>query len=214
MSRTYLKKAMQLKPALRRVWTAAMLWVADMDCIAFRVVWACIAHEGNEKGSCDTKRSSVSCHLTVTYIFKVELVQAVDINSGQCQRARLSVHQTLRYVSAFLACGKDFSWQRRRKYRRPSAVLYPLCFLLGRSKEQIWFLQFVGGDAWSEESKNEPVTVNEMVILKVSPSITWAPELEPMGDSRLVIAWMPCSVPARTRYSFEVSCANPSAASC
>lgn len=50
-----------------------------------------------------------------------------------------------------------------------------------------------------------------MVILNDSPSITWAPELDPMGDRRLVMAWMPCSVPARTRYSFEVSCASPSA---
>jgi hypothetical protein len=66
---------------------------------------------------------------------------------GPCQRARLSVHQTLRFVSAFLACGKDFSSQRRRKYRRLSAVLYPPCSQLGRSKEQIWFLQFVRGDA-------------------------------------------------------------------
>lgn len=49
-----------------------------------------------------------------------------------------------------------------------------------------------------------------MVSLKVSPSITSAPELEPVGDSLLVMAWIPCRVPARTRYSFEVNWASPS----
>jgi len=32
-----------------------------------------------------------------------------------------------------------------------------------------------------------------------------------MGDSLLVMAWIPCSVPARTRYSFEVRGGKPSA---
>jgi hypothetical protein len=50
-----------------------------------------------------------------------------------------------------------------------------------------------------------PVAVSRIVILRDSPSITCAPELLPMGDSRLVIAWIPWRVPARTRYSFEVS---------
>jgi hypothetical protein len=56
-----------------------------------------------------------------------------------------------------------------------------------------------------------PVAVRRMVILNVSASITCAPELVPVGESRLVMAWIPCSVPARTRYSFDVSCARPSA---
>jgi hypothetical protein len=51
-----------------------------------------------------------------------------------------------------------------------------------------------------------------MVILNVSASITCAaPEFVLVGESRLVMAWIPCSVPTRTRYSFEVSCARPSA---
>lgn len=40
--------------------------------------------------------------------------------------------------------------------------------------------------------------------------MTVAPELGPLGESRAVMAWIPCSVPAKTRYSFEVSCARPS----
>ena len=57
-----------------------------------------------------------------------------------------------------------------------------------------------------------PVGVGKIFILKVSASITCAPELMPVGDSRLVMAWMPCNVPARTRYSFEVICVRPSSA--
>jgi hypothetical protein len=58
--------------------------------------------------------------------------------------------------------------------------------------------------------ENSPVTVKKMLILKLSPSMTWTPELEPIGESRLVIACIPCKVPARTRYSFEVRRARPS----
>ena len=49
-----------------------------------------------------------------------------------------------------------------------------------------------------------------MFILKVSASITCAPELVPVGDSRLVMAWIPCNVPASTRYSLELICVRPS----
>jgi hypothetical protein len=55
-----------------------------------------------------------------------------------------------------------------------------------------------------------PVAVSIIVILKDSPSMTCAPELDPVGDKRLVIACMPCNVPARTRYSLAVSWASPS----
>ena len=55
-----------------------------------------------------------------------------------------------------------------------------------------------------------PVAVRNMVILNDSPSITWAPELEPVGDRRLVMAWIPCNVPARTRYSLEDKPGRPS----
>ncbi len=57
-----------------------------------------------------------------------------------------------------------------------------------------------------------PVAVREIFILKVSASMTCTPELVPVGDSRLVMAWMPCNVPARTRYSLEVNCVRPSGA--
>ncbi len=33
-----------------------------------------------------------------------------------------------------------------------------------------------------------PVAVKSIFILKVSPEMTWAPELDPVGDSRLVMA--------------------------
>lgn len=56
-----------------------------------------------------------------------------------------------------------------------------------------------------------PVAVRRIVILKVSPSITWAPELDPVGERRLVIACIPCKVPASTRYSFDVRPGKPSA---
>jgi hypothetical protein len=62
-----------------------------------------------------------------------------------------------------------------------------------------------------ELSSHSPVTVSRMVILKDSPSIICAPELGPVGDKRLVMAWIPCKVPAKTRYSLDVSCSRPSA---
>lgn len=55
-----------------------------------------------------------------------------------------------------------------------------------------------------------PVGVRRIVILNVSASIECAPELMPVGESRLVIACIPCKVPARTRYSLEESCERPS----
>jgi len=60
------------------------------------------------------------------------------------------------------------------------------------------------------KQEHAPVAVRRIVILNVSASITCAPELVPVGESRLVMACIPCSVPARTRYSLEVSCARPS----
>ena len=59
--------------------------------------------------------------------------------------------------------------------------------------------------------KDLPVAVSSIVNLNVSASITCAPDEGPVvGDKRAVMAWMPCKVPARTRYSFAVSCARPS----
>lgn len=60
------------------------------------------------------------------------------------------------------------------------------------------------------KKRNLPVAVSRICILNVSASMTVAPELGPLGDNRAVMAWIPCNVPARTRYSFEVSCARPS----
>ena len=57
---------------------------------------------------------------------------------------------------------------------------------------------------WVGDGVTIPVWVRRIFNLNVSPSITWAPELGPEGDSLLVMAWIPCSVPARTRYSLEV----------
>lgn len=56
-----------------------------------------------------------------------------------------------------------------------------------------------------------PVAVSRIVNLNVSPEITCAPELDPVGERRLVMACIPCKVPARTRYSFDVSPGRPSA---
>ena len=52
--------------------------------------------------------------------------------------------------------------------------------------------------------------MRKIFILKVSASMICAPELVPVGDSRLVIAWMPCNVPARTRYSLDDTWVRPS----
>jgi len=49
-----------------------------------------------------------------------------------------------------------------------------------------------------------------MLSLKSSPSMTCTPEPFPVGDSLEVMAWTPCNVPARTRYSFAVKEERPS----
>jgi hypothetical protein len=107
----------------------------------------------------------------------------------------------------------DFSSRHLHTPHIPSGVLTQLKVLPTMSAERIWYLVGQRRLAYilAQRQIYVPVMVNNMVILTVSPSITCAPVLEPVGDKRLVMAWIPCSVPARTRYSLDVSCASPSA---
>lgn len=79
-----------------------------------------------------------------------------------------------------------------------------------RQKDKLRSYYTVKGGLQQTMLSGLPVAVRRMVILNVSPSMTCAPELGPIGDSRLVIAWIPCNVPARTKYSFEVKRGSPS----
>jgi hypothetical protein len=79
------------------------------------------------------------------------------------------------------------------------------------SEGQIWSLvDLLYKSISGNRDRALPVAVRSIVSLKDSPSITCAPELGPDGDRRDVIAWIPCRVPARTKYSFDVSWARPS----
>ena len=55
-------------------------------------------------------------------------------------------------------------------------------------EEQTWSLWPESAAVPRVEYSIIPVAVRRMFILNVSPEMTWAPELEPVGDRRLVMA--------------------------
>lgn len=71
-------------------------------------------------------------------------------------------------------------------------------------------MQFIRGEVDLGKAQTVPVAVRRMFILNDSPEMTCAPELDPVGERRLVMACIPCRVPARTRYSFDVKWGRPS----
>ena len=127
---------------------------------------------------------------------------------------QLSADRSFHSLWAFPGCGTDSSWRRRHKFHTLSGAQIRQMVQPKMWGEQILLL--ISQNHYRNRRHEEhwhvyaPVAVKRMVIFTDSPSITCAPELDPMGDRRLVMACIPCRVPARTRYSFEVSWASPS----